>query len=108
MRRKFTETDKQRFLAELKATGETPWRFARRTGVTPGSLYRWLEKRAPTAAAAPKFARLVTAGRPGPAGKVAAGQILVQVGDARVQVESGFDAVLLRAVVAALSGQAES
>jgi transposase-like protein len=106
MRRKFTAAEKQRFLAELKASGETPWRFAQRVGITPGTLYRWVEK--PLASAAPRFARLVTERRARPTTGVTAGRIAVQVGNASVQVEPGFDAVLLRAVVAALSGKAES
>ena len=105
MRRKFTEIEKQRVLAELKASGETPWRFARQAGITPGTLYRWMEKQAVTPA--PRFARLVTERRARPGTGVVAGRIAVQVGDARVQVEPGFDAVLLRAVVAALSSKAE-
>ena len=106
MRRKFTAAEKQRFLTELKVSGETPWRFARQAGITPGTLYRWMEKQAVTPA--PRFARLVSEHRGRPALGVAAGRVSVQVGDARVQVEPGFDAVLLRAVVAALSGKAES
>jgi transposase-like protein len=106
MRRKFTETDRQRYLAELKTSGETPWRFARRIGITPANLYRWM--RLQQGASGPQFARLVRERPSGEASSAAAGRISVQIGDALVHVEAGFDAGLLRNVVAALSGQEPS
>jgi transposase-like protein len=106
MRKKFTETDRQRYLAELKASGETPWSFARRIGITPANLYRWM--RVQPGSTAPKFVQLVTARRSGGAAPVSAGRVSVQVGEATVQVELGFDATLLRAVVDALSSGAPS
>jgi transposase-like protein len=106
MRRKFTEKDRQRYLAELEASGETPWRFARRVGVTPVNLYRWMKVQ--QRASRPKFARLVTTRRSGEASPAAPGRISVQIGDALVHVEAGFDAGLLRDVVAALGGRGQS
>jgi hypothetical protein len=46
--------------------------------------------------------------RSGKPGSVAAERICMQVGDALVQVEQGFDAVLLRDVVAALGSKGRS
>jgi transposase-like protein len=105
MRRKFTETDRQRYLAELKDSGETPWRFGRRIGITPGNLYRWM--RLQPRSSGPKFVRLVPERRSGEPGVVAAGRISVQIGDALVQVEPGFDAGLLRDIVAALASKGQ-
>jgi transposase-like protein len=101
MRRKFTERERQRYLAELKASGEKPWSFAHRVGITPANLYRWmrLERRR----TAPQFALLVPKRTPAIGSRVS-----VQIGDATVQVEPGFDAALLRAVVAALSDKVSS
>jgi transposase-like protein len=106
MRKKFTETDRQRYLAELEASGETPWSFARRIGITPANLYRWmrLQQRGP----APKFARLVPELQPAEANSVVAARISVQIGNALVRVEAGFDAGLLRDVVAALGSGVQS
>jgi transposase-like protein len=105
MRRKFTETDRQRYLAELKASGETPWSFARRVGVTPANLYRWMRQ---PGGPRPQFARLVRERPSGGATSAAAKRISIQIGDALVHVEAGFDPGLLRDVVAALSGQEPS
>jgi len=105
MRRKFTETDRQRYLAELKVSGETPWSFARRIGITPANLYRWM--RLQQSGPGPQFARLVRE-RPSGEANSATGRISVQIGDSLVHVEAGFDAGLLRDVVAALSVQEPS
>jgi transposase-like protein len=101
MRRKFVESDKQRYLAELKESGETPWRFARRVGISPGTLYRWMKTR--TAQPTPRFARLVPERRSAGANTVLPSGVSIRVGEARVEVESGFDAELLRAVLDVLS-----
>lgn len=102
MRRKFIESDKQRYLAELKESGETPWRFARQAGISPGTLYRWMKT--PPTQPTPRFARLVRERRPAEANAQAPSGVSVRVGEARVEIESGFDAELLRAVINALSG----
>jgi transposase-like protein len=103
MRRKFTESERQQYLAELKASGETPWGFARRIGITPANLYRWM--RLQREGSRPTFARLVRESSSGVATPAAERRISVQVGDALVHVESGFDAGLLRDVVTALVDQ---
>jgi hypothetical protein len=56
----------------------------------------------------PKFGRLLPERGSSRAKVVVAGSITVQVGAARVAVEPGFEAALLRAVVDALSGRAAS
>lgn len=67
------------------------------------TLQRWRQRqrREPVAAITPvDFVRLV------PAAPRALGRVVVEVGTARILVEAGFDAALLRAVVAALAGAA--
>lgn len=75
-----------------RASGESAYRFAQRSGVALNSLRRW-------ASAVPEEARFLRleVARSVPA------SISVEVGVARVVVEQGFDPALLRAVVEALS-----
>ena len=80
-------------IAEVRA-GETVSVVAKRMGVTSSSAYLWMKAAAP-ASTAPIFARVVPA---------RVSSLRLQVGCAAVVVESGFDAELLRQVVAALSG----
>lgn len=102
MRRRFTETDKQRYLAELKDSGGTPWSFARQAGISAATLYRWMKRRP---ASSPQFVQLVRERRSRPAAPVSSGHLSVRVGQALVQVEPGFDPELLRAIVGALGEQ---
>ena len=95
MRKRHTAEDRERLLAEVRATGETPRVVAERLGICASSAYRWV-KDTPVPGA-PVFARVVpsrAASRPG---------LVVQLGRATIRVEAGFDAELLRSVVAALS-----
>ena len=73
---------------------------ASRLGVTESTAYRWLrdEGARPTPAASrpPTFARLV------PAAAMEA-RLHLRIGEVEVDVRPGFDAALLRAVVAALT-----
>jgi transposase-like protein len=93
MRRQYTAEDRARLIAEVRATGEPVRKVAVRLGMSVSSAYLWM-KDAP--ASAPRFAKLVRL----PAA-VTAG-LAVQVGMATIRVEAGFDADLLRSVVAAL------
>ena len=81
-------------IADVRA-GETVRVVAKRMGVTPSSAYLWM-KAAEPAPSARTFARVVPA---------RVSSLRLQVGcSAVVVVEAGFDAELLRQVVAALSG----
>ena len=80
-------------IAEVRG-GETVRVVAKRMGVTPSSAYLWM-KAAKPASSAPTFARVVPA---------RVSSLRLQVGCAAVVVEAGFDAELLKQVVAALSG----
>jgi len=93
MRKQYTVEDRGRLIAEVRATGEPVKKVADRLGVSVSSAYLWL-KDAP--ANAPKFAELVRLP------STAAAELAVQVGPATIRVGAGFDAELLRSVVAAL------
>ena len=97
MRRKFTESDRRRFYVELDRSGDTTWRVAQRLGLTSTTAYRWAAARED---AGPTFARVLRStaehdARPG--------GVSIEVGAARIVVESEFEPALLRAIVRALS-----
>jgi hypothetical protein len=73
-------------------------------GITEESLRRWRKevdgRLSSPASPAPRFVRVELARRPVQSG------LTLEVGQARVRVEAGFDAELLREVVKALSGGA--
>ena len=98
MRRRYTAEQRERLLAEVRKTGETVRVVAERLGVTASAAYLWI-KEASTEPSALVFARVVRS--PAPAGR----SLTLEVGRARVQVEPGFDAALLREVVSALSDE---
>ena len=64
--------------------------FARRVGISPGTLYRWMKTR--PSQATPQFARLVREQRSARANVMFPSGVSVRVGEARVEVERGFDA----------------
>jgi transposase-like protein len=92
MRKQYTAEQREKLIAEVRA-GEPVSVVAKRMGVTSSSAYLWMKAVAP-AASAPVFARVVPA---------RVSSLRLQVGGAVVVVETGFDAELLRQVVAALS-----
>ncbi len=92
MRKQYTAEDRARLIAEVRATGEPVKKVAERLGISVSSAYLWM-KNAP--ASAPRFAKLVRL-------QPAAAELAVRVGAATIRVEPGFDAELLRSVVAAL------
>ena len=106
MRKHYTEAQRAALL-ELVTTG-TPLRAAaRQLQVGKSTAYRWLKRARPTTpptrgvAAArptprrPTFARLIRA----PADRTA---MTLRVGGAVIEIHAGFDAALLRALIAAL------
>ena len=92
MPRHRTKEERARVVQAWHASGESAFRFAKANGVALNSLKRW----ASAMPEAQRFLRLEVAAP-------ATTSISVQVGTARVVVERGFDRVLLRAVVEALS-----
>ena len=95
MRKRYPAELRQRLISEVRSTGEGVAAVAKRLGVTPSSAYLWL-KGAQTPSA-PAFARVV------PSTSTVSHPLTIEVGAATVRVEAGFDAALLRSVVAALS-----
>jgi transposase-like protein len=92
----------QRDRAELVASvqrGERVPTAADRFGVTTATAYRWIRgaRDAQVPVAPPSFVELVTSGG------TSAG-VVVRVGVVEIEVRSGFDVGVLRAVVAALDG----
>jgi transposase-like protein len=88
-------------VAAAVARGESIASAARRVGVPASTAHSWLRRSSRPAAGpppAPTFLELV-APAPTPA-------LVVRVGEAAIEVGVGFDAALLRAIVAALAGGA--
>ncbi len=93
MRNQYTAEQREKLVGEVRATGERVSAVAKRLGISSSAAYVWMKAATPKPTA-PVFARVVPM-RP---------RVLrVEVGGAAVVVEGGFDAELLRQVVAALS-----
>lgn len=98
MRRRRRGVEEQRREVEAWRASKLPAEvFAARRGFSPKSLFRWaaLADERPR----PQFVRLEVA----PA-RMETAELFVEVGAARVRIVTGFDARLLREVVAALAG----
>ena len=94
MGKRYKAKDRERLVQEVLA-GEPVRLVAERLGVSMGTAYLWVKQR--RSDRAPRFARLVPADR-------APSALRVEVGQATIRVEPGFDAALLLEVVSALSG----
>ena len=94
MRKRHTAEDRERLIAEVRATGEVPRVVAERMGVCASSAYRWMKEASD--AGAPVFARVM------PSRAASPPALIVQVGRVTIRIQAGFDAELLRGVVAAL------
>lgn len=101
MRRQYTASERRRFFNEVRESGESIEAVAKRFGIGKSTAYKWHQraKEGKEAADVPKpgpklkFARVVPESRPA---------VFVEIGGATLRVEAGFDAELLRGVVAAL------
>lgn len=111
MRKHYTETQRAELVALVARGAASSRAAATRLGIPASTAYRWVKRsqrastdvvaKAPRRAqptAAPGFARLVPAA-------AASAAITIRVGDAAIVVARDFDAELLRAVVAALTGR---
>ena len=99
MRKRHTAEERERLIAEVRATGEIPRVVAERMGVCASSAYRWMKEASDAGASdagAPVFARMV------PSRTASSPALMVQLGRVSIRIEAGFDAELLRGVVAAL------
>jgi transposase-like protein len=99
MKKRYTAEQREKFVAEVRATGESGGVVARRMGITPSTAYLWLKPAAP-AVTAPVFARVVPART---ARAAHASRLVLEVGGVKLHVETDFDPALLRQVIAALS-----
>lgn len=101
--KQYTVEERRSILRALEQSGLSATKFAASRGMPESTLQRWRQRqrKEPVAAITPvDFVRLV------PAAPRVAGRVVVEVGSARILVEPGFDAVLLREVVAALTRSA--
>jgi transposase-like protein len=90
----YTAEQREQLVAQVQA-GEAVPVAAARMGVGASAAYLWIKEA--REAGKPTFARLVPASTPSQSSMV------LEIGRARVLVEAGFDAALLRQVVSALS-----
>ena len=107
MRRQYPAEKKPRLVALVTTEGTPIREAARQLGVRPATAYYWVRQAAKAApspvatktleAAAPTFVQLIRA-------TAAPSGVEVRIGAVTIAVKPGFDAELLRAVVAALSG----
>jgi hypothetical protein len=90
--------ERRELVRAWRVSGLSAGAFSRQNKIAQTTLLRWAAQvgLGPAAAAAPDFVRLEVARRATP--------LVVQAGRARIFVEPGFDAALLRTVVDALSG----
>lgn len=98
MRRRYTAQQREHLIETVRTSGEPVKAVAEQMGVSVSAAYLWMKATRTTKR--PQFARLV----PGPRAMVTS--LVLRVGGAAIQVDSGFDAELLRAVVSALSTRA--
>lgn len=97
MRRRYTVQQREHLIETVRTSGEPVKAVAERMGVSVSAAYLWMK--AGRATKRPQFARLV----PGP--RAMGTSLVLRVGEAAIQVDPGFDAELLRAVVSALSAR---
>lgn len=98
MRRRYTAEQRERLLREVRDTGERVSVVAARLGITNSAAYLWMKEARSSSASPPAFARVVRE-------IVAKRGLVVEIGAATIRVDAGFDAELLRNLVAALSEQ---
>lgn len=98
MRKIYKRSERAELVAAVQR-GEPVPSAARRLGVTTSTAYAWMRRSEGSDPAPPTFIELVTAG-------TSSAALVVRVGTAEIEVRAGFDAGLLRAVVAALDGGA--
>ena len=96
MSKRYKAKDRDGLVEQVRATGDSVRAVAARLGVKEGTAYLWMKQA--REAKAPRFARLVTSGG-------SRATLTVEVGEAIIRVEPGFDSALLLDVVAALAGR---
>jgi transposase len=113
-RRRWSEDDKRRLVAETFAPGETVHGVARRRGVSTSQLFTWRKRlRAeagfpPPAPGVPGFAAVAIAPVPPLAGEAEAPPGLIEVelaGGDRVRITGAADPAVVAAALRALAGR---
>ena len=111
-RRRWSEADKRRLVAETLAAGETVHGVARRRGVSPGQLFAWRKQlRAEIACAIPEpvpgFAAVAITPTVSSASEMAPpGLIEIELPDgARLRIFGAADPALVKVMLRALAGR---
>jgi hypothetical protein len=94
MSKRYKATERDRLLEAVRTSGEPVKVVAKRLGVRESTAYYWTKQA--RRAVPPKFARVVPAAQ--------AASLSIGVGGVVIRLDAGFDAGLLREVVAALKG----
>jgi len=97
-RQQRTEADRRREVEGWRASGQSGMAYAKTRGYSHSSLTNWAAQfRRMPKAREPQLVRLEVEKRV---------DLVIEIGSARIRVGGGFDAALLRRVVAALAGKA--
>ena len=96
MGKRYKAKDQARLVETVRASGESVKVVARRMGVKESTAYYWMKRAGK--AETPKFARVIQTVLPSRA------SVTIDIGGVSIHLEAGFDAALLREVVAALQG----
>lgn len=96
MGRRYKVKERERLVEAVRASGEPIKVVAKRLGVKESTAYYWMKRARKTKT--PKFARVIPTALPSKA------SVSLVVGGATIHLDTGFDAALLREVVAALQG----
>jgi transposase len=96
MGKRYKAQDRDRLIEAVRGSGEPVKVVAKRLGVRESTAYYWM-KRTRTAESL-KFARVI------PTARTSKASLSIDVEGAIIRLDAGFDAALLREVVAALKG----
>jgi transposase len=101
-RRRFSEDDKARVVAETLAPGAVVSHVARRYGLTPQQVFTWRRQARERTAESVSFAPVVLATAPVPDTRTEVASIEIVIGLATVRVPPGVDAATLKLVLRAV------
>ena len=94
MSKRYKARERERLVETVRTSGEPVKLVAKRLGVQESTAYYWMKQARQTES--PKFARVVAATQ------TSAASLSIDVGGVVIRLDAGFDAGLLREVVAAL------
>lgn len=98
MGKRYKATERERLVKTIRASGEPVKVVAERLGVKESTAYDWMKQA--DRAEPPKFARVI----PTALLSKASASVSIEVGGVVIRLDAGFNAALLREVVAALKG----